>query len=112
MSDMEYKEMAKVMTDEEVKTCMAILIEDSVILDIERNTIQNYIRVKYRLIGDHSKGIYWISLLSNSIEDVEEKHLRHEANAISQSVNIPPVMDCCRNVIILVTLPEVYIFQC
>lgn len=48
---MEYKEMAKVMTDEEVKTCMAILIEDSVILDIERNTIQNYIRVKYRLIG-------------------------------------------------------------
>lgn len=42
MSDMEYKEMAKVMTDEEVKTCMAILIEDSVILDIERNTIQNY----------------------------------------------------------------------
>ena len=32
-------------------------------------------------------------------------------NAISQSVNIPPVMDCCRNVIILVTLPEVYIFQ-
>ena len=60
---MEYKEMAKVMTDEEVKTCMAILIEDSVILDIERNTIQNYIRVKYRLIGDHSKGIYWISLL-------------------------------------------------
>lgn len=79
MSDMEYKEMAKVMTDEEVKTCMAILVEDSVILDIERNTIQNYIRVKYRLIGDHSKGIYWISLLSNSIEDVEEKHLRHEA---------------------------------
>lgn len=79
MSDMEYKEMAKVMTDEEVKTCMAILIEDSVILDIERNTIQNYIRVKYRLIGDHNKGIYWISLLSNSIEDVEEKHLRHEA---------------------------------
>lgn len=76
---MEYKEMAKVMTDEEVKTCMAILIEDSVILDIERNTIQNYIRVKYRLIGDHNKGIYWISLLSNSIEDVEEKHLRHEA---------------------------------
>ena len=75
MSDMEYKEMAKVMTDEEVKTCMAILVEDSVILDIERNTIQNYIRVKYRLIGDHSKGIYWISLLSNSIEDVEEKHL-------------------------------------
>ena len=51
---MEYKEMAKVMTDEEVKTCMAILIEDSVILDIERNTIQNYIRVKYRLIGDHT----------------------------------------------------------
>lgn len=40
---MEYKEMAKVMTDEEVKTCMAILIEDSVILDMERNTIQNYI---------------------------------------------------------------------
>lgn len=27
---MEYKEMAKVMTDEEVKTCMAILIEDRI----------------------------------------------------------------------------------
>ena len=77
---MEYKEMAKEMPDEEVKRCMSIIIEDSVVLDIKREPIQNYIRVKYRMIGDQEQKTYWISLLSNSFEDVEaEDHLRQDA---------------------------------
>ena len=34
---MEFKEMASVMTDAEVKRCMTILIENSVVLDIHPN---------------------------------------------------------------------------
>lgn len=32
-----FKEMAETMTDDEVKRCMAILIEDSIVLSISRD---------------------------------------------------------------------------
>lgn len=73
---MEFKEMASVMTDAEVKRCMAILIENSVVLDIQRNTTSNEIVVNYRFIGDDRK-TYSITLLPDGVQDVEVPlHLR------------------------------------
>ena len=40
-----FKEMARYMPDEEVKRCMAILVENSIVLNIERDIIQNEIEI-------------------------------------------------------------------
>lgn len=73
---MEFKEMASVMPDAEVKRCMAILIENSVVLDIQRNTTSNEIIVDYRFIGDDRK-TYSITLLPDGVQDIEvPSHLR------------------------------------
>lgn len=45
------KEMAKTMTDDEVKRCMAILVEDSIVLSISRDIDHNSINVKFRVAG-------------------------------------------------------------
>lgn len=67
---MEFKEMASVMTDAEVKRCMTILIENSVVLDIHRNAASNEISVDYRVIGDDRK-TYSIILLPDGVQDIE-----------------------------------------
>lgn len=67
---MEFKEMASVMTDAEVKRCMTILIENSVVLDIHRNATSNEISVDYRVIGDDRK-TYSIILLPDGVQDIE-----------------------------------------
>ena len=61
---MEFKEMASVMTDAEVKRCMTILIENSVVLDIHRNATSNEISVDYRVIG---RKTYSIILLPDTL---------------------------------------------
>lgn len=68
---MNFKEMALEMSDEEVQRCMSILIEDSIVLRIRRDKIQNYIEVDYKVIGDKRKDYYTLALLSDSVEDIE-----------------------------------------
>ena len=73
---MEFKEMASVMPDAEVKRCKAILIENSVVLDIQRNTTSNEIVVNYRFMDDDRK-TYSITLLPDGVQDIEvPSHLR------------------------------------
>ena len=67
-----FKEMAKEMTDEEIVRCMAILIEDSRILTIERDIIQNVIEVQFEMMGDSKQKTYTLSLLSDSVQDISD----------------------------------------
>lgn len=65
-----FKEMARYMPDEEVKRCMAILVENSIVLNIERDIIQNEIEVSFRMVGDAKQEKYVLTLLPDSVEDV------------------------------------------
>lgn len=67
-----FKEMAKFMPDEEVKRCMAILVEDSMIQNIERDQIQNTIKVTFQIVGDARQLEYSLTLLPDSIQDISE----------------------------------------
>ena len=61
---MKFKEMAREMSDAEVERCMSILIEDSVVLGINRDIKGNTIKVIYRVIGDNCKEQYTLTLMS------------------------------------------------
>lgn len=65
-----YREMAVEMTDEEVRKCMAILIEGSAVLKIVRYDVQNFIDVTFKVYGDNRKEQYMISLLPDSPEGI------------------------------------------
>lgn len=67
-----FKEMAKEMRDGEVKRCMTILVEGSVVLSIKRDVIQNAIDVTFRVIGDINQKEYSLSLLPISAEEISE----------------------------------------
>lgn len=67
-----YREMSIEMTDKEVKKCMAMLVEDSIILKIKRDTVQNAIDIKFKVRGDCSKKKYRISLLPDAVEELSE----------------------------------------
>lgn len=67
---MEFREMSKEMSDHEVKICMSILIEGSIVLDIKRDIIGNGIDIKFRVIGDPTQGVYEIGLNPSGVEDI------------------------------------------
>ena len=64
---MKFKEMAREMSDAEVERCMSILIEDSVVLEINRDIKGNTIEVIYRVIGDDRKERYILTLMSDEV---------------------------------------------
>lgn len=64
---MKFKEMAREMSDAEVERCMSILIEDSVVLGINRDIKGNTIKVIYRVIGDNCKEQYTLTLMSDEV---------------------------------------------
>ena len=68
-----FREMAEEMSDEEVKKCMSILVESSIVLDIKRDVQQNAIMVTFRIVGDSKRKKYCLTLLSDSIVDVTEE---------------------------------------
>lgn len=67
-----YREMSIEMTDKEVQKCMAMLVEDSIVLKIKRDTVQNAIDIKFKVRGECRKKKYRISLLPDTIEDLSE----------------------------------------
>lgn len=67
-----YREMSIEMTDKEVKKCMAMLVEDSIVLKIKRDTVQNAIDIKFKVRGDCRKKKYRISLLPDAVEELSE----------------------------------------
>ena len=67
-----FKEMAEIMTDKEVERCMAILVDGSVVLSIERDLVQNAIDVTFRVIGDAYQRKYSLSLLPDSVQEISE----------------------------------------
>lgn len=67
---MKFKEMAREMSDAEVERWMSILIEDSVVLGINRDIKGNTIEVIYRVIGDNRKEQYTLTLMSDEVQDM------------------------------------------
>lgn len=63
-----FKQMAETMTDDEVKRCMAILIEDSIVLNIFRDINHNSINVKFRVAGYDRSKEFQVDLLPDSFE--------------------------------------------
>lgn len=47
-----------------------ILVENSIVLNIERDIIQNEIEVSFRMVGDTKQEKYALTLLPDSVEDV------------------------------------------
>jgi len=69
---MEFREMSKEMSDHEVKICMSILIDGSVVLDIKRDIVGNGIDIKFRVIGDPTQRVYEMGLNPKGFEDIPE----------------------------------------
>lgn len=79
---MKFRKMEE-MTDKEVQRCMSIVVEDSIVLRIRRITEQNYIEVDYEVIGDKRKDKFSMTLLADSIADIEyPDQLRTDAEFI------------------------------
>ncbi|MCM1160592.1 MAG: hypothetical protein NC412_05140 [Roseburia sp.] len=84
-----FKEMSTDMSDEEVKRCMAILIDGSIVLKIKRNTKQNFIRVVFRLVGHDKSKKYKVLLLPDTIQELSKSvNLRHDAIHLYQQYMI------------------------
>ena len=77
---MEFKEMAREMSDHDVKRCMSILVEGSTVLEIKRDLIGNGIDIQFRIRGDSTQQIYEIGINPSGIEEISEGvHLRINA---------------------------------
>lgn len=63
-----FKEMAEVMSDEEVKRCMTIIVDGSIVLSITRNTQQNSITVTFRIVGYDKDREFKVVLLPDSFQ--------------------------------------------
>lgn len=56
------------MTDDEVKRCMAILVDSSIVLSISRDIKHNAINVKFRVAGYDRSKEFQVDLLPDSFE--------------------------------------------
>ena len=60
--------MAETMTDGEIRQCMAILIDSSIVLSISRDVKQNAITVTFRIAGYDRDKKFQVVLLPDSFE--------------------------------------------
>lgn len=60
--------MAETMTDGEIRQCMAILIDSSIVLSISRDVKQNAITVIFRIAGYDRDKKFQVVLLPDSFE--------------------------------------------
>ena len=67
---MMFKEMAKLMQDKEVQRCLSILVEDGILLSIQRDIIQNAIEITFRIVGDQAQEQYHLTMLPDSVQDL------------------------------------------
>lgn len=63
-----FKEMAEIMTDDEVKRCMAILVDDSIVFSFSREVDHNSINVKFRVTGHDREKEFQVELMPDSFE--------------------------------------------
>lgn len=69
---MEFKQMAQEMTDREIKLCMSLLFDGSMIDTIERKNIENSIRVSFSLMHDVKQKKYNVNLLPDEVNDLSD----------------------------------------
>ena len=66
-----FKEMVEAMSDEEVKRCMAILVDGSIVLCINRNMQQNSIFATFRIVGYDPARIFSVELLPDEVHGLD-----------------------------------------
>ncbi len=66
-----FKEMVEAMSDEEVKRCMVIIVDGSIVLDIARNMQQNSIMVTFRVVGYDPTRIFTVELLPYEVHGLD-----------------------------------------
>lgn len=67
-----FKEMVEAMSDEEVKRCMTILVDGSIVLGITRNMQQNSISVTFRIIGYDPARTFSVELLPDEAHGLDD----------------------------------------
>lgn len=67
-----FKVMAAEMTDAEIKVCMSLLFDGSIIEKIKRNTRENSITIEFMLMNYEEKRMYNVSLLPDCIEQLSD----------------------------------------
>lgn len=67
---MEFREMAKEMTEKEIIKSMSILFDGIAIVEIKRDLIGNGIDVTFKVRGDETQKNYHIGLNASGVEDV------------------------------------------
>lgn len=60
------------MTDKEVRTCMSLLFDGSIIETIKREIKGNAIFVRFTLMNDYKDTLYDVSLLPDGIEQLSD----------------------------------------
>lgn len=67
-----FKRMAKEMTDKEVRICMSLLFDGSIIKKIERYERQNAIAVEFEMMNYENQTTYSVNLLPDCVEQLSE----------------------------------------
>lgn len=67
-----FREMASEMTDKEIRICMSILFEGSIIVEINRDIVQNAIDIKFKAMGVLENKVYKVSLLPDTVEGLSK----------------------------------------
>ena len=67
-----FKLMAAEMTDKDVRVCMSLLFDGSIIVDIKRNIRENSLTVEFQLMNYEENRIYRVNLLPDCIEQLSD----------------------------------------
>lgn len=67
-----FKVMTAEMTDKDVRVCMSLLFDGSIIVDIKRNIRENSLTVEFQLMNYEENRIYRVSLLPEGIEQLSD----------------------------------------
>lgn len=67
-----FRVMAIEMTEVEIQICMSLLFDGSVIEDIKKNTRENSIAIKFKLMNCEENKVYDVNLLPDCIEQLSD----------------------------------------
>ena len=67
-----FKVMTAEMTDKDVRVCMSLLFDGSIIVDIKRNIRENSLTVEFQLMNYEENRIYRVNLLPDCIEQLSD----------------------------------------
>ena len=67
-----FRLMAEEMTEKEIRICMSVLFDGTIVQRVERDKAENFIRVIFSQMGDLEGREYVVDLLPDVIENLSE----------------------------------------